>query len=520
MAKKPTSAHPLARPVATRARSADGWAMADWLPNPDPVLKNLGIDIATYRDMRADAFVGGCIRRRRAAVKGLEQNLDRGQAPARVARAIEGILADLQATTDPDEPGAQAGLPALITEALDGALYGYQPFEVTWARVGALIVPQVIQGKPPEWFAFDADNQLRFKARDAGLAGERLPARKFLLARQDPSYLNPYGLADLSLCFWPYTFRKAARFWVAWLERYGGDFLIGKLPRSASPQEYDDLTASLEAMIQDSVAAIPDDGSVEVLASANKGGSSDAHERFLTYWRGEIAIALLGTNQSTEHTSTLASATAALDVADDLRDADARMVESVVNQLIRWTCAINWPSVAPPVWQLLEQEEIDTDRPTRDKILVEAGAKLTRAYWLRTYDLEEDDLAPEAELDPAAPAPAAPGQPPAPDQEAPDDDPTPAPALADPAPPVIDGQDIIDAELARDTRAAQQLAMERLLAPILTALADGLTPEEIMAHMDDWYGQLDDSLLQELLERGLAAADAIGRLEAQAEARV
>lgn len=533
---------PLVASLATRARSADGWAMADWLPNPDPVLKSLGIDISTYRDMRADAFIGGCIRRRKAGVKGLEQGLERGQAPARVARAIEGILADLQATTDPGEPGAQAGLPALIAEALDGALYGYQPFEVTWAKVGALLVPQVIQGKPPEWFHFDADNQLRFKARDAGMAGERLPPRKFLLARQDATYLNPYGLADLSLVFWPYTFRRAAKFWVAWLERYGGDFLIGKLPRSASASEYQELTASLEAMIQDSVAAIPDDGSVEVLASANKGGSSDAHERFLLYWRGEIGIALLGTNQSTEQTSTLASATAALDVADDIRDADARMVEAVVNQLIRWTCQVNWPGVSPPVWEMREQEEIDTDRPTRDKILVEAGAKLTRAYWLRTYDLEEDDLAPD--VDPAQRAPLSPTPPPrgwrgktagADAEDAAEDAEDDTPALAailPPSPPAgegrgeggptpspaLDGQSLIDAELARDASAAQQLAMDRLLAPILDALADGLTPEEIIARMDDWYGQLDDRLLQELLTRGLAAADAIGRLEVQAEA--
>lgn len=542
--------HPLARPIATRARSADGWSMADWLPNPDPVLKNLGIDIATYRDMRADAFIGGCIRRRKAGVKGLEQGLERGQAPARVARAIEGILADLQATTDPDEPGAQAGLPALIADSLDGALYGYQPFEITWAKVGALLVPQAVQGKPPEWFCFDSNNQLRFKARDAGTAGELLPPRKFLLARQDATYLNPYGLADLSLVFWPYTFRRAAKFWVSWLERYGGDFLIGKLPRSASASEYQNLTARLEAMIQDSVAAIPDDGSVEVLASANKGGSSDAHERFLLYWRGEIGIALLGTNQSTEQTSTLASATAALDVADDIRDADARMAEAVVNQLIRWTCAVNWPGVSPPVWELREQEAIDTDRPTRDKILVEAGAKLTRAYWLRTYDLEEGDLAPE--VDPTQAPPLSPTPPPpggrgkmadgdgadaeAAAEEAEEDATDDTPALAatlSPSPPVgegrgegwptasapIDGQALVDDELARDASAAQQAAMDRLLAPILTALADGLTPEEIMARMDEWYGQLDDGLLQELLTRGLAAADAIGRLEAQAEAQ-
>ncbi|MBP6808857.1 MAG: DUF935 family protein, partial [Chromatiaceae bacterium] len=286
--------------------------------------------------------------------------------------------------------------------------------------------------------------------------------------------------------------------------------------------EYAELTASLEAMIQDSVAAIPDDGSVEVLASASKAGSSDAHERFLTYWRGEITIALLGSNQGMETNSTNASATASLEVGQDIRDGDARMVEAVVNQLIKWTVALNWPGADAPVWQLREQEEIDTERPARDKILVEAGAQLTRAYWLRTYDLEEGDLAPEAErpalLALPPPVPAQEGAPVAADEVDAEGEGNLPPALAAPG-PQRDAQDLIDAELDRDASAAQQAAMERLIAPILIALQDGLSPEEILGRMDDWYGQLDDSLLQELLTRGLAAADAIGRIEAAGEGR-
>ncbi len=117
----------LAPSVATRARSLDYTAMGDWLPNPDPILKALGKDITTYRDMRADAHIGGCIRRRKSAVKGLEWELERGPTPARVYKAVLGILSEMLSTTSPDEPGAAPGLPTLISEAMDGSLYGYQP---------------------------------------------------------------------------------------------------------------------------------------------------------------------------------------------------------------------------------------------------------------------------------------------------------------------------------------------------------------------------------------------------------
>ncbi|MBP8289481.1 MAG: DUF935 family protein [Chromatiaceae bacterium] len=517
----------LSQQIATRARSLDYSGLYGWLPNPDPILKAQGQDIAIYRDMRADAHVGGCIRRRKAAVKGLEWELERGKAPARVHKSCLAILEELAATPDLDEPGARPGLSALIGDALDGALYGYQPLEVTWGRAGALIVPTVVQSKPPEWFCFDAANQLRFKSRDGGINGELLPPRKFLLARQDATYQNPYGVPDLAMCYWPHQFRRAAKFWVQWLERHGGDFLIGKQPRSLGTQAeteaaYQDMALQLEAMLQDSVAVVPDDGSVEILASGSKGGSTDAHERFLLYWRGEISIALLGSNQGIETNSTHASATASLEVGRDIRDGDARMIEAVVNQLLRWTVAINWPGQEAPIWCLREQEEIDTQRPTRDKILTECGVNFSRDYWLETYDLDDDDLAPEAATPaPGASTPAIPapdGAPVAEDDVDDEGEGNLPPSLAAPA-PARDAQDLIDAELDRDASAAQQAAMERLLEPIVSAFSEGLTPDEILGRMDDWYGLLDDALMQDLLTRGLAAADALGRIEVAGEAR-
>jgi phage gp29-like protein len=312
---------------------------------------------------------------------------------------------------------------------------------------------------------------------------------------------------------------------VQWLERHGGDFLIGKQPRSLGTQAetkaaYNDMALQLEAMLQDSVAVVPDDGSVEILASGSKGGSTDAHERFLLYWRGEISIALLGSNQGIETNSTNASATASLEVANDIRDGDARMIEAVVNQLLRWTVAINWGGQKAPVWCLREQEEIDTQRPTRDKILTECGVRFSRDYWLETYDLDEDDLAPEAETPaPITPQPAVTaqeGEPVAEDDVEDEEDDAPPPAMASPA-PARDAQSLIDTEMAREDTLAQQAAMERLLEPIYSAFSEGLTPDEIMGRMDDWYGTLDDSLMQELLTRGIAAADAIGRIEVAAE---
>ncbi|HBN4275181.1 TPA: DUF935 family protein, partial [Escherichia coli O25b:H4-ST131] len=88
---------------------------------------------------------GGCIRRRKAALKSLERGLERGHASARVFRFIRDMLDDLD-------------LSRIIGEMSDAVLYGYQPCEIMWGRsVRAWAVTDIV-GKPPEWFQFDTDN--------------------------------------------------------------------------------------------------------------------------------------------------------------------------------------------------------------------------------------------------------------------------------------------------------------------------------------------------------------------------
>ena len=278
--------NPLTTHLATRDRSLDFTALGMLLPNPDPILKAQGKDISVYRNMRTDALVGGAIRRRKSAVKALEWGLDRGQAPSRVAKSIEAMLADLDLET-------------LIGQALEATLYGYQPMEVMWQRTGSMITPGDVIAKPPEWFCFDADNQLRFKTRQDPVYGELLPPRKFLLPRQDATYQNPYGIPDLSMCFWPLTFKKGGlKFWLAFTEKFGSAWPVGKLPRSSTNEERAALLDDLDKLIQDGVVVIPDDGAIEIKEVAGKTASADLYERLIMLCRGEISIALLGQNQS------------------------------------------------------------------------------------------------------------------------------------------------------------------------------------------------------------------------------
>ena len=381
----------LSEQIATRDRSMD-MSFGFILPNPDPILKRQGKDIAVYRDMRSRASVGGPIRRRKAAVKALEWRVERGKASARVTRLANDVLA----TYDMD---------TLINEITNAVLFGYQPLELVWGPFNGAAAPLQVIGKPQEWFFFDNAAQLRFRSRQQPLQGEELEPRKFLLARQEASYENPYGFADLSMCFWADTFmRGGLKFWVTFTEKYGTPWLVGKQPRGTPGSEVNNLLDKLEAMVQDAVAAIPDDSSIDILESGDKGASADLYERLLMYCRSEINIALLGQNQSTESNSNRASATAGLEVAKTIRDGDAALVMATMNQLLRWLTDLHDGEQAPaPTFVLFEEEDVNTQQAVRDETLTKAGLKFTKEYWKRVYRLQDGDIE-DASAEPSMPA--------------------------------------------------------------------------------------------------------------------
>lgn len=492
--------------IATRQRSPDFTALGLYLPNPDPILKKQGKDVAVYTELRSDAHVGGCIRRRKAGVTKMEWRVERGKASARSTKLCEQVLAELE-------------LPRLMREILDAPLMGWQPLEVMWSAAGGPMVPREVLAKPSKWFHFDAEAQLRFKSREAPFDGELLPARKFLVPAQDASYANPYGFADLSMCFWPTVFKRGGlKFWVTFTEKFGTPWLVGKVPRGTARKEQDSLLDQLESMVQDACAVIPDDASVDVVEAGGKTGSAELYERLLMFCRSEISIALLGQNQTTESSANRASATAGLQVTEDLRDNDARLVEGALNQLLRWVVDLNEGEAAPaPTFELFEQEEVDKLQAERDEVLVKAGAKLTRAYFMRTYGLEEDDIeqvqepAPPGVGDAAEAVPGAPAAAAAADQAkgaAPA-----APAKSQPAQfaegeatPTPDALDhLVDVAMA-DWQPMLDPVLQPLQALLDEAAERGETAAELLARLPAVLAQMDAGPMQERLARTMFAA--------------
>ncbi len=379
--KKVNSKKSLTEEIATRKRALNFYSLANILPDPDIVLRKQGKDVRVYKELLCDPHVFACVQSRKSGVLSLEWEINRGLDKDEKAEAIENLLKQLD-------------IHKLISDILDATQFGFQPLEIIWKRdKSGYILPEKIVAKPPEWFCFDDNNTLKFRTKE-NYYGEELPNKKFLLAQNNPSYNNPYGERTLSRVFWPVTFKKGGlKFWVIFTEKYGMPHLIGKHPRGATKEETNTLADMLEEMVQDAIAVIPDDSSVEI-QEANKSSSAAIYEQLIDKMNAEISKAILGQTLTTEigSTGSYAASNTHFAIRQDIIDADKKLVESVINQLIRWIYEINFSTADIPVFEMYAPEDVDLTLAQRDKILSDTGVKFTKEYFIKNYGLEDEDF--------------------------------------------------------------------------------------------------------------------------------
>ena len=378
--------------IATRKRALNFYSLANILPDPDIVLKKQGKDIRIYKELLCDPHVFACTQSRKAGVLSLDWEINRGLDKDQNAEDVENLLKKLD-------------IQKLMSDILDATQFGFQPLEIIWKRdKSGHIMPERVTAKPPEWFCFDDDNNLKFRTKE-NYYGEIVPNKKFLLAQNNPTYNNPYGDRTLSRVFWNVTFKKGGlKFWVVFTEKYGMPHLIGKHPRGSTKEETNSLADMLEDMVQDAIAVIPDDSSIEI-QEASKSSSAEIYEKLIDKMNTEISKAILGQTLTTEigSTGSYAASNTHMQVRQDIIDSDKKLVEGVINQLIQWIYEINFANAEVPVFELYEPEDVDLTLAQRDKILSDTGVKFTKEYFIKNYGLEEEDFEIREDIIPPSP---------------------------------------------------------------------------------------------------------------------
>lgn len=354
---KKASKNNLAKEIASRSTDPDFYGALSYLPNPDPILRKLGRSDEVYEAIIMDAHVLGELRSVRAGMIEYEWRLQAGGSSPADARALE--LCE-QIFTERPAPGMRWA--DVIWNMGQAVFRGYAVHEVVWERRDRYLVPVKVIDRPQRRFLFSPDNELRLKTRDNPVEGVELDAYKWLLSRHMPSHDNPYGVALLSSCFWPYTFKHSGfRYFVKFCEKYGIPWAIGRYPEGTPKTQQDELAAALAVMIEDAVAAIPDNGKVELLEAKHSG--EVVHERMINICNREMSKALTSQTLATEiqGDGSRAASETHRERETSVNESDRSVICDTFNELLAWITEINIPGALPPTFEFYEEAEARQD---------------------------------------------------------------------------------------------------------------------------------------------------------------
>lgn len=365
---------------ATRKRARDDFYISfDGLPNIDPILKCLNKDVEVYEQVLSDTRVRAAVRQRKAKITGMEWDFKGANTPDDQKEILTSLFNSYSMRN-------------VLSQILNASAFGRQVFEINWGMVGGLLLPVQLIAKPNHWFAYNDKNELRFKPSTGGL--QKLPKNKFIVARNNPTFENPYGEGYLPACFWPVTFKKNG--WSGWsifMEKYGMPLPIIIPDEGTQEKEIQAAVDAVASASSDAVIAIPKNFSYEIVEAA-RGGDS-VHSKYIDYANTEIAIAVLGTNLTMEiKGGSLAASDTAKEVADDQVESDEKLAEEFFNELLGMIYQFNWSKEQCPNFDLYPQEDVEKERSERDKNLLDSNPqlRLNKSYYIKNYNFDEEDI--------------------------------------------------------------------------------------------------------------------------------
>jgi phage gp29-like protein len=332
-------------------------------PNPDPILRRAGKSASIYEEIARDAHVIGELRTLRAGIFAFNAELVPGGEDADSMQSYE-----LAKMFFANRPAPNTEWADLDWHNYSAILHGFSAMHLgAYQRDNGLWLPTTVSAWQHSNLAFNTDHNMLVKTAE-NPRGEYTDETRFTCVRHMPTPKNPYGIALLSSCFWPWTFKNGGwKFFYQLTERFGIPFPIGKYPSvGATDKDIEALTVGLIKLLTDGVAAIPDDSSVNVLES--KASGEPLPLLLINAANKEMSKALtsqtLATEQQGSGGSRAASETGHKRAGENQR-ADRALVASGRNQVINALHMVNFDGGEPPRYVFKDKKETSTDTVSR-----------------------------------------------------------------------------------------------------------------------------------------------------------
>lgn len=368
------------------------------LPNPDRVLQKRGQSLTLYRELLTDAHLTATLDSRESSTLAYDWRIERGDCPSRIYKVIDKwFFSIIERKMDIGDLSRDE----ITSNLLDVIYWGYQPAELAWEFLYGMWLPTTITPKPPEWFEWhindEGNPELRFMSKEHPIDGIAPPDPYTLICpRIKPTYENPYGRGVASRCFWPIVFKRAGmEFWLNFMERFGMPWVKGKIDGTATPADMTEFSDDLHVLVQDAVVVVSGNRDVELLETDSQKGNNDGFKLLLDFMDSQISKTVLGHTLSTDSgaKSSYAATKSAMTVRSDIQKRDVAIIRSIWSDLINLIMIRNGYIETPrPKAVPYNADLVDTDRATRDESLSRAGVRFTKKYFVKAYQLDEEDI--------------------------------------------------------------------------------------------------------------------------------
>ena len=294
------------------------WTILDRLPDPDLVLRMLGLQRYELKKLEYDDEIGGAMDTRRDVVVA---------TPWRLDPYVESEHKWLWEALEPH-------VEALVTGAWYAVPYGYAVQEVVLRR-GNPITIETVQRKPMQWFEPRRDGTLWMSLPERGDWQQVPTDGKFLLTSRLADYENPFGQALLSRCYWPWFFRHNGwEFWMKFLERFADNLLLGKV---GDPQAF---VNAMNSLGYSNVIGVGSDEAVTAVTQSGKDEFKAVEDalgrRIQITWLGQTL-----TTQMSDSGGSYAAAQVHNLVRMDKKHADLRLIERTGQTLVNLLWRVN-----------------------------------------------------------------------------------------------------------------------------------------------------------------------------------
>ncbi|MGL5253790.1 MAG: phage portal protein family protein [Brevinema sp.] len=361
--------------------SASNRMLSFWghIPNPNrQFFRRMGVSFdQAMRDVSSVAEVEAAMTARKNAVLGNEWHI----AGDDFAKDIEDNF-------------KQIGIHSIFNSIFDSIWNGFTVLDIPLVKKSGKTLYGEILSLPCDWFSFDKSSNLVFSreknSRPVCLETGN-PDKEGELVRYFPSYHNPYGESQLSRVFWPATWlRGNMEYWASYISRFGDDSILVHTDLASADKKSELLKAVMD--FRSSGGMVVEGSDTFEILKHDKSSSSQLFKDFALICRESISKLILGHGSALDSTpGKLGSETAIELVRADIRAGDKRLIESVMNSLIRHIFLINGykDSDLPSFQWAAEDEE---QRIARDKALYSMGVRFSPSYLQRVYRLEEQDI--------------------------------------------------------------------------------------------------------------------------------